>query len=78
MTLTKTITYRAMSSGYVLKRIETVTDYAIGGTPSRSTSGWKRAGKIKAHLMQNRSALFDAMAEWADQLREKGWDAEIS
>ena len=72
------ITYRAMSSGYVLKKTDLKVDYGMGTGYTTIPGTWKRHGKIKADLLGNKAALFNGFQTWADQLTAKGWDAEIS
>lgn len=78
MTMTERKIVRAMSSGYTLNRFDVQADYGFGAVVKWHNGEWKRGGKIKAHLMLNRSALFSAFQEWADGLRGKGWDVELS
>ncbi len=78
MSLTTRTTRRAMTSGYVLVRTDVLADYGTGGTPRWHNGTWKRNGKIKAALMANHDALKAAFHAWADQMRAKGVDVEVS
>lgn len=78
MTKEHKVTFRAMSSGYVLKKTDVKTNYGFGGDAKLYAGTWKRHAKIKKELMGDQSALFAAMQRWADQLIAKGWDAEIA
>ena len=79
MTSEMTTTYRAMSSGKILKKTSGIFDYGTGGNPSKMAGHWTVCGKIKADLVQaGKSAIFEAMQSWADKLRDKGLDVEIS
>jgi len=78
MRLMERKTYRAMSSGYTLKKRDVFCDYGLGSETKWHTGVWKRCGKIKAALLADRAALFEGFQAWADQLREKGWDVELS
>lgn len=76
MTQETTTTYRAMSSGKILKNLVVVTDYGMGA-PTRNNYGWKVKGKIKETLKTN-SEIISAMQSWCDQLSTRGYDAEIT
>jgi hypothetical protein len=78
MTKEHKITYRAMSSGFILKKTDIRCNYGMGGNDKYYPGTWKRAGKIKADLLNDKPALFNGMQRWADQLTAKGWDAEIT
>jgi hypothetical protein len=66
-----------MSSGYVLMRVDTLVNIGVGN-PRWHTGTWKRRGRIKAGLIVNRAALFDAMLKWGDGLKINGWETEIT
>ena len=49
-----------------------------------SDNGWKklppyhrRVGMLKESIRHDARTIFDSMQDWADRLRNKGWDAEI-
>jgi hypothetical protein len=74
----KTIHYAFMSSGYALKKTDSTIDLGTGTGPVKYPGTWKRHARIKAHLMDDKKALFESVRALADSLREKGWDAEIA
>lgn len=37
----------------------------------------KTVGRLKANIRKDTRAMFDAVQDWADRLRNKGWDAEV-
>ena len=78
MMLTERRTIRAMTSGYTLERRDVLADYGMGGKVEWHNGAWKRLGHIKAALMTDKAALFNAFQAWADGLRAKGWDAELA
>lgn len=78
MTLRRRITYRAMESGFVLRKDDHWSDYGFGNGEQYCPGTWKRAGKTKAHLLNDRSALLAAMNQWADALKAKGWITTVS
>lgn len=79
MRLVERIVYRAMSSGFMLKKTTVTADYGTGGTPRPHSDGWKRMpNRIKAELLADKAKLFEAMQLWCDNLRAKGWDAELT
>jgi hypothetical protein len=79
MTMNTVTIYRAMSSGKVLKKSNGIFNYGVNGTHQKCTGHWLVCGKIKAELVnKGNSAIFEAMQSWADQLRDKGMDVEIS
>lgn len=78
MTRTTKATYRVMESGFVLKKVDSWLDFGFGKGEEYFPGTWKRFGKVKPALLQNSTALFNAMQKWCDELIEKGWDAEIS
>jgi hypothetical protein len=65
-----------MSSGKLLKKRNSTIDYGMGN-PSKYTGHWTVAGTIKKTLT-DKAAIFNAMQSWADQLRQKGLDVELS
>ena len=77
MTKEHKITLRAMSSGIVLKKTDVRCDYGFGNGAKYYPGTWKRLGRIKANLLNDKPALFNSMQAWADDLRNKGWDAEV-
>ena len=85
--MTRTIrkTYRIMSDGQTLVRSDVRTDYGTGGNPEWHNGTWKlmlrkdgKPTKVKAEMLADNGQLMDGMQTWADGLRAKGWDAEIS
>ena len=78
MTCTDVYTFRAMTSGYILKRHDTTICLGIGGAGSRHAGEWKRHGKIKRELLGDNRRVFEAMQSWADGLVAKGYDAEMT
>lgn len=78
MTKTRKVTLRAMSSGFVLKKTDFKLNYGIGKKDEYYPGNWKRSGKIKQDLMNDKNKLFEAMLNWQTDLRDKGWEAEIS
>jgi hypothetical protein len=72
-------TYRAMSSGKMLRKISSVIDYGTGGNPTHAPGHWTVCGRVKPSLLTaGRRAVFAAMQAWADELRQKGLDVEMS
>lgn len=78
MEQTVIVTYRIMSSGYVLRRGDTISDYGTGGKPTKHAGGWKRFGKLRAALLRGGTReIRQAAGNWADNLRATGWDAKV-
>ena len=78
MTLRWRITRRAMSSGFILVKRDTWSDYGFGNGPTYHAGTWKRDGKIKAHLLSDQAALVAALELWASALRKNGWTAQVN
>ncbi len=78
MTLRRRMTYRVMESGFVLRKDDTWSDYGFGNGEQYHAGSWKRAGKTKAPLMADRTALLAAMNQWADALKAKGWITTVA
>lgn len=78
MTRETVITYLFMSSGWTLKKTDSRLDFGLGDGPKYYPGTWKRHKRIKSGLIEDKKALFEAVQQWADGLRAKGWDAEIA
>jgi len=78
MTKREVLTYRAMSGGWMLRKIDVWLDYGLGSGEEKIRGVWRRHSKIKKELLSDKRELFNRMQTWADNLRLKGFDAEIS
>lgn len=78
MTRRNRYTYRAMSSGVMLRKVDSWLNWGTGQGEMYYPGNWKRSGKVKAEIRGNVAEIRNRMQSWADDLRNRGLDAEIS